>query len=166
MQKEIEDLETAVLGLSGNISDELQKAKDLGRYRFVIDLLEIQRNALQAKQAEQTKTLQAKGRELRQNINNIDNNLFESQSEVPRDAYEEIENGLQIARQAVTDPANFPIVSEYIEGIRYRIDHHSWPLAEIHGATERLSNKLAAIEEPENPQLPASEILTLSLIHI
>ena len=161
MQKKIESLETAVLKLNGRPERGLKKAKELGCYLFVIDSLKLQQDELQMEQAEHAQGLKVQSHKLRQSINELDNYLFKIQAEIPRDAYAEIEKGLQEARQAVRDPANFEAVSEYIESIQYRINYHSWPLAEIHETTNRFMNQVATFELADQSQITATRVLEL-----
>lgn len=159
LRHEVEELYESLLKLGGEAQDLLTD-RDLGRWRFVSQRLTTRLEKTRKAYEAQRRKRQTRARQIRQQINELDMQLFEVRDKVPADAHQVIEDGLNLARRATREEEWFEAVESYLKDIRYRLQHDSWPLAKLQESYRRLEDVMEERGEEED-SLTAEKVLNL-----
>ncbi len=159
-EREITELETELLKLGGDAAD-LIVDRELGRWRLVQQ--ELANRLAAQKNARETEDQRVRRRiiEMRGQIQKLDDALFEAQNTLPKDAYKLTQEGLNQARQAVTTPALLSEVETYLKEITYRLEHNSWPLAEMQNSVDQLERLLNGELRSQESKRQVTQVLGL-----
>jgi hypothetical protein len=136
-EREIDALQTELLKVGGSAEDLLSD-QELGRWRLTREELEKRLTEYRKAYEHKMQQIQDRAHHLRHMINDLDLSIFESKSTMPADVYQLVEQGLNLARSATGMEALSDQVEAYLQEIRYRLEHQSWPLAELQAATDQL----------------------------
>ncbi|RME56405.1 hypothetical protein D6779_10665, partial [Candidatus Parcubacteria bacterium] len=160
MEKELEALFSEYLQSGGSI-EQWQLDRELGRWHLITQTIseQLQREQEKRKQAQETQHKRA--RELRQRINALDSDVFDAKEEIPSDIYQLIEDGLNHARQCSKAPDLLEHGERYVQEIRYRLAHKSWPLSEMRKANEQLIKALGQKTERADKTLTVEQVFDL-----
>lgn len=135
-EREIVGIENELMKIGGNYSD-IASEKDLGRWPFVLGSLEKKLSELKLENQKTRISKQTLARQIRTQINELDNNLFEVKEIIPVDAFEVLVKCMDYARNATEKSENIPFVQEFIKELRYRLDHQSWPTEDLRTLEEK-----------------------------
>lgn len=139
--REIGELQTALMTLGGAVDDTTDDL-ELGRWRLVRRTLQARLAKYQAIRESENRSRQQQALQVRRQINDLDIMLFEANTSMPHDAYTLVQQGLDLARQALGQSALLNDVRTFVDEIRYRLEHTSWPLTELQTAIDRLDQSL------------------------
>jgi len=156
--QEIDGLQTDLLKAGGSAEDLLSD-RELGRWRLVHQELAQRLDKQRAVHRAKERRVREKALQLRRTIHELDMSIFEFKETMPADVYRLVEQGLNAAKRATETEMLFDQVEAYLQEIRYRLEHQSWPLTELQNATVQLER---VVEKPEgNGARKAEEVLDL-----
>jgi len=158
--RQVATLQTALLK-SGGATEDLAADRSLGRWPLVQQELTARLTASQADHAAKRAQAQEQAQQLRRQLNELDQDVFAAQESLLPEAYQLVEQGLHLARQALSSNAAVGEAASFYREIRYRVDHASWPLAELQQAVEQLQRSLQEESPPPPAELRATEVRDL-----
>jgi hypothetical protein len=159
-EREIERLQTELLKAGGNgagLSGDLE----LGRWRLVHRELALQLDEIRLTYEAKRQQFRDRARQIRRTVNSLDETIFDSKGTMPTDVYRLVEKGLNLAKRATETEGLLDQVDAYIREIRYRLEHQSWPLAELQNVTDHLERAVAGESAPQDADLTAEDVLDL-----
>lgn len=159
-EQETDELKTALMKAGGEVEDLLPQ-QDLGRWELVERVLQerLEEQRVNRQAAERRAREQALA--LRQRINDLEATLFHTRDNIPIDVYDLVARGLYSAKRATESEEQFSQVEAYLEEIHYRLDHKSWPLAELRDAVDQLEQAPASESEFRDTTPAAEDVLNL-----
>jgi hypothetical protein len=138
-ERELEKVENELMKFGGNLSDLLGD-KELGRWHYVLTKTEKVLAGLKFEfESKQTKA-QAQARQIRSEINTLDNGIFDSKDSIPNDAFQILKRCMDLARDATEKNEFIPSIQEFLKEIHYRFEHHSWPVEDLRDLEDKLKN--------------------------
>jgi len=156
--REISELQTALMKLGGTVDNTAENLA-LGRWRLVRKTLQARLAEFQAIRESETKSRQQQALQLRRDINELDIMLFEANATMPQDVYALIQQGLELARQALGRPTLLNEVRTFVGEIRYRLEHASWSLTDLQIAIAHLEQSLRGEAVVTQSELTADSVL-------
>lgn len=159
-EQEVGALETGLIKAGGRVED-LFSDRELGRWRLVGQELKERLAVQEALRRDEEQQIQNQAHQLRHTINTLDMTLFEARGTIPTDVYQMVEQGLNLARKATGTDVLFEAVETYLQEIRYRLEHQSWPLAELQKAISQLEQAVAGESRDKGVTIGAEEVLNL-----
>ena len=159
-EQEVKQFELELLQVGGNVDDMLIE-QELGRWGLVIKTLRARLEQL--KEVHKTKRDQQlkNSHQLRTEINELDNQIFEIKDSIPVDVFDLMEQGLALTRKTCSKEAFAQPIQAYIDEVRYRLEHKSWSLNELQNAYNALCQDVREEERPQFADLSAEKVLDL-----
>lgn len=158
LEKEIEQLQTDLLHLGGS-ADDLRLHKDLGRWRLLRQEMStrigLQRSMLETQKQRSLDQV----RKLRAAITNLDDEIFEIRETIPIDARQIIEEGLALAKKSCEKDSHVPYIQAYLDEIRYRLTHESWPIVELQDSYDELYRRVMEESIAPDVELTSEKVL-------
>lgn len=145
---------------NGGHTDDLSKAKELGRWGWLITELNLRAKILHTKAENERIELESQILHYRKAISVLDDEIFKIKTEIPVDVYALLQEGLAIARKSTETPKLFNAMDEFLKEVNYRIDHESWSLTALRQAVERLEKQRAGAFDNPSKALSAESLLT------
>lgn len=145
---------------TGGDTEDLAESRRLGRFPLLLRVMEERLNFCQTEVEQKALQMQQQARELLSEINRLEMEAFEIQSLMPAEMYDLIEQGLNLARSTVRQPALFPKVRDYLSEIRYRLEHESWSRTDLQQMVARLGEVVSG-RTPQVAERDARAVLEL-----
>lgn len=137
LEKETELLSEELFQL-GEAADDLLEYRNQGRWQLVRKDLK-RRIGVRKELIEHQKQQNAdRTKQIRTAITTLDDEIFELKDEIPAEVYQIVEDGLILAKKVCGRDENVRPIQAYIDEIRYRLEHDSWPVNELQQANDDL----------------------------
>lgn len=133
-----------VLQLGGK-TDDLFKARELGRWGWLFTELSHKADVLRSKAENERLEVESQIRLYRKSIQELDDQIFDLKAEIPIDVNALLNQGLEIARKSYTNPKLFNALNEFLREVEYRIKHKSWSPTSLRQAVDQLEKELAGV---------------------
>lgn len=138
-ERELEKSENDLMKFGGNLSDLLTD-KELGRWPYVLaktaQVLAVLKYEFESRQAK----VQNQARQVRTEINEVDNSIFDARDSIPVDAFQILKRCMDLARNATEKNEFIPTIQEVLKEIHYRFDHNSWSIEDLRDLEDKLKN--------------------------
>lgn len=144
---------------NGGHADDLSKAKELGRWGWLITELNLRTKLLHTKAENERLELDNQILHYRKSISFLDDKIFEIKAEIPVDVYALLQEGLAIARRSNETPNLFNAIDEFLKEVIYRINHESWSLTSLKQAVDQLEQQRAGAIDNTSRALSAESLL-------
>lgn len=159
-EREFENQEMELLRIGGDTADLIED-RELGRWQLLRWELGERLTELQMVREEDEQRLNQQEFELRRRINEADEAIFGIRRTMPAEAYRLVQEGLGLARTAITNEVLHKPVDAYLQEVSYRLEHHSWPLTELQKMNILLEGALAGESPVSSEDLTAERVLEL-----
>jgi hypothetical protein len=159
-EHEVTKLEAKLLRFGGEL-DELLNNKDLGRWPYLICTLN--KSLAEAKSAFEFEQISSQNlaKQLRTEINALDNSLFDVKDTIPADAFQILKRCLDLSRNATEKNEYAGSVQEFLKEIHYRLEHQSWPVEDLRDLEDQLKNLSASDKTPHLNKINADDLLSI-----
>lgn len=147
-QRLVTTLENDLLKVGGEI-DDLQPARELGRWGVVERELEGRIQFIQDDTRSKGEQIKQRARQVLRDVNALEEEInFEIGSTLPPDLLDLVNQGLEIVQRGAKALKILEEGEEFLRDIRYRLSHQSWPLGELQISVSRLENQLTGSYKP------------------
>jgi hypothetical protein len=147
-----------VLQLGGK-TDDLSKARELGRWGWLFTELNRRAEVLRFKAENERLEVENQIRLYRKFIQDLDGQIFDLKAEIPIDVNTLLNQGLEIARKSYSNPKLFNALNEFLREVEYRIKHKSWSLTSLRQAVDLLEKELAGVFDNRGSSLSSESLL-------
>ena len=159
-QKKSLELENELISLGCDIEWSVSD-RNIGRWGYLFTKFRQIENDARKKSEEQHKELENQTLVFREKIFKLDTELFRAKSEIPKNIYRQIDQGLVTARKASEVEGLYPALSEYLNELEYRISHKAFIENEIENATLSLEKLLTGEEGNQEVALDVDNLYNL-----